>query len=77
MVDSNCASDYSHHYSVAGFVFIMVGAAVLYKTRFQKTVATSLTIAEFVAVLGAGKIALYVRSILEDLCVPQTSATFL
>ena len=59
MVDSDWASDQSHRQSVTGFSFIMAGAAVLYKTRFQRIVATRSTKAEFGAASNAGKMVLY------------------
>jgi hypothetical protein len=53
------------------------GATVDYKTRPQSTVSMSSTEAEFMVASDAGKIALFVRSILYDLDVPQEAATFL
>ena len=43
--------------------------------RFQPTIAQSLTEAEFVAAAEAGKLALYLRSMLHDLNIFQDSAT--
>lgn len=77
MVDSDWASDRTHRKSVTGFAFIYAGAAVIYKTRFQTTVAMSSTEAEFVAASDAGKMALYLRSILADLSMPQDDATII
>jgi hypothetical protein len=56
---------------------MLAGAAVLYKTRFQKTVAMSSTEAEFITAADAEKMALYLRSLLKDLGVPQNTATIL
>ena len=55
----------------------MAGAAVVYKTKFQKTIALSSTEAEFVAAADAGKYALYLRSLLRDLGEAQDSAVVL
>ena len=53
--------------SVCGIVIMMSGAAMVYKTILQRVVALSSTEAEFYALSEAGKLALYVRSILNDL----------
>ena len=53
------------------------GATVAYKTRLKSTVAMSSTEAVFMTASGAGKIALFVRSILYDLDVPQEAETLL
>ena len=76
-VDSNWASDTTHRRSVTGIVYMMAGAAVVYKTKFQKTVALSSTEAEFVAAADAGKYALYLRSLLKDLGEDQELAVVL
>ena len=55
----------------------MTGAAVVYKTKFQRTVAMSSTEAEFVAASEAGKYALYLCSLLNDLDEPQQHALIL
>ena len=47
----------------------LAGATVAYKTRLQPTVTMSSTEAEFMAASDAGKISLFVRSILYDLDV--------
>ena len=54
---------------------MMTGAAVVYKTILQRIVALSSTEAEFYALSEAGKLALYVRSILNELGIPQHTAT--
>ena len=77
MIDSDWAADKTHHRSVTGFVYILAGATFLYKTRFQQTVAMSSTEAEFVAALDAGKMALYLLTLLDDLHIPQKHATLL
>ena len=56
-------------------VYIMSGGVVAYKTRFQDTIALSSTEAEFFAASDAGKLALYVRSILHNLGLHQKQAT--
>ena len=56
---------------------MMSGAAVVYKTKFQQTVAMLSTEAEFVAAADAGEYALYLRSLLKDLGEDQQSAVVL
>ena len=46
---------------------MMAGAAVVYKTKFQQTVAMSSMEAEFVATADVGKYALCLRSLLKDI----------
>ena len=60
-----------------GIVLRLAGGTILYKTKFQDTVAQSSTEAEFVAASDAGKMALYLRSLLHDLHIEQTAATLL
>ena len=56
-------------------IIIMSGAAVIYKTRYQRAVALSSTEAEFVSAADTGKQLLYVRSILSDLGLPLAGPT--
>ena len=76
-VDSDFATCPKTPSSFTGVNMKLAGATVAYKTRLQATVAMSSTEAEFMAAADAGKIALFVRSILMDLDVPQEAATFL
>jgi hypothetical protein len=55
----------------------MAGGTVAYKTKFQVTVAMSSTEAEFMAACDAGKMILFIRSILWDLRIPQQAASVL
>jgi hypothetical protein len=74
-VDSDWGSDPQHCRSISGIVFMLAGAAIFYKTCYQPTVALSSTEAEFAAAADAGKTALYLRSILHELCVEQLLPT--
>ena len=76
-VDSDYAGDNSHRRSVTGLSIQMAGGTILYKTRFQDTIAMSSTEEEFTAAAEAGKFILYTRSILEELNVDQKHATTL
>ena len=48
-----------------------------YKTHYQPTVVLSSTEAEISAVTKAGKVTLYVRTILKELEIPQINTTTL
>lgn len=76
-VDSDWATDMSHRRSVTGMAFLLAGGTVAFKTRYQLTVTLSSTEAKFMAACNAGKIALYVCSILNELGIPQEEATLI
>ena len=76
-VDSDYASDTSHRRSVTGIVVKIAGGAIYYKTRYQDCLAHSSTEAEFTAAADAGKQLLYIRSILDEIGLPQDQATIL
>ena len=76
-VDSDYAGDTSHRRSVSGIILRIAGGTILYKTKFQATCALSSTEAEFTAAVEAGKYILYVRSILDEIGLPQDEATVL
>jgi hypothetical protein len=73
--DSTWASDRKHRRSMGGIVFLLAGAAIYYRTQLQPTVALSSTEAEFCNMTDAGKAALYLRSILEQLGIDQILPT--
>ena len=77
MVDSDWAGDTTHRKSVSGIILTIAGGCILYKTKYQDTVALSTTEAEFTAACDAGKAILYVRSILDEINAPQDTATTL
>ena len=54
---------------------MLAGAAIYYRTRLQSTVALSSTEAEFVNMADAGKTALYIRWILEEIGLIQVDPT--
>ena len=76
-VDSDYAGDTSHRKSVTGLTIRLAGGCILYKTRYQDTIAMSSTEAEFTAAAEADKFILYVRSILEEINMEQQYATTL
>ncbi len=55
----------------------LAGNTIAYKTKFQPTVAGLSTEAEFMAAYDAGKMILFVQSILWDLGIPQEAAILL
>ena len=76
-VDSDWAGDTTHRKSVSGLVIRLAGGTILYKTKYQDCIAMSSTEAEFIAACEAGKAILYIRSILDELKLPQEKATVL
>jgi len=76
-VDSDWAGDNKHRQSVSGIAVLLGGTVVAYKSKLQRTIATSSTEAEFSAACDAGKIILYLRTILEELEIDQNKATIL
>ena len=76
-VDADWAGDTTHRKSVSGIVIKLAGGSILYKTKYQDTIALSTTEAEFTAASDAGKSILYVRSILDQINLPQDKATIL
>ena len=76
-MDSDYAGDTSHRKSVTGITIQLAGGCILYKTRYQDTIAMSSTAAEFTAAAEAGKFIIYVRSILEEIGMEQEHATTL
>ena len=65
-VDSDWASDSNHRRSITAYSLELAGGAIYYKTKFQDTIATSSSEAEFTAACEAAKSICYVRSILDE-----------
>jgi hypothetical protein len=76
-VDSNNAGNTTHRRSVLGIILTQAGGTVLYKSKFQETCDMNSTEVEFTAAAEAGKYILYVRSLLEQIGIPQHHATIL
>ena len=63
--------------SFAGTCIRLAGGTIAYKSSLMPTIAGSSTEAEFMGANLAGKMILFVRSILWDLGIPQQAATLL
>ena len=74
-VDADWASDTRTRRSMTGIGMYLAGAPVAYRARLQPTVAMSTTESEFVAASDAGKMALYLRSVLSELGLNTDAAT--
>jgi Reverse transcriptase (RNA-dependent DNA polymerase) len=74
-VDAAHATDLVTRRSVSGMCCLLGGAAVIFKSKQQDTVATSSTEAEFIAAVLAGKLIKYLRSILKELGFEQDAPT--
>ena len=75
--DSDYASDCRTLRSVSGITTMLNGASIIYKTILQQNIALSSTEAEFYALAEAGKLTLYMRSVLNDLNLPQQYPTII
>ena len=73
----DCANCLVTWHSFTRICLRLSGDTTSQKTMFQPTIAMSSTEAEFMAAGDAGKIILYVSSILYDLCIPQPTASII
>ncbi len=74
--DSNWATCVKTRCSFTGLCMLLAGGTIAYKTKFQPTVALSLTEAEFMAACNTGKMSLYIHSILWDLHMTPRSSHY-
>ena len=74
-VNASYGNDPRKRRSTTGFVFTYCGGAIVYQSKTQSSTAISFTEAEFLAAVLCAKIALYLRSILEELRFSCTEAT--
>jgi hypothetical protein len=75
--DADWVMDVRHRRSISGVVLKLAGAAIAWKTRVQPTISLSTTKAEFLAACNAGRMVLYLRSVLAELGYEQVHATTL
>lgn len=66
-VDSDFAGDKATRKSTTGFVFTLNGAALSWRSRMQRLVATSTTAAEYIAEAEVVKDSLWLRRLVGDL----------
>jgi hypothetical protein len=76
-VDSDYAGSLDDRRSTTGYVFKIGDGAVSWSSKRQPTVALSTTEAEYMATTQAGKEALWYRSFLEDIGIPQHTPTII
>lgn len=76
-VDADWAGDHATRKSTSGYVFILRGAAISWKSQQQSIVALSSMESEYVALCEATREAIWLRQLLEDLGVPQSGPTVL
>jgi hypothetical protein len=77
MTDSDWDTFPINQCSFTGICFMLAGGCIAYKTRLQKTLAMSSMEAKLMAASDAGKMSLFLCSLLHDLKIPQNAATVL
>ena len=76
-VDAAQATGLRIRHSISGLVATLNGTANAYRAKWQPTVSTSYTEAEFIAVVSASKMAKNLRYFLEELGVEQHGPTMI
>ena len=74
-VDADWAGDTETRRSHTGYVLMLNGGAISWKSRRQDSVALSTSEAEYMAASQCGQDVLYLREMLSDFNVPQAAAT--
>ena len=74
-VDADWAGDTETRCSHTGYVLMLNGGAISWKSRRQDSVALSTSEAEYMAASQCGQDVLYLREMLSDFNVPQAAAT--
>ena len=74
-VDSDWAADLDSQRSHTGYVFVLTGGAVSWKSRRQDCVSLSTSEAEYVAASQCGQEVVYLREILRDFGFTPTAPT--
>jgi hypothetical protein len=75
--DFDWGGDTNYHRLLTGFIVKLAGGSIYYKSKFQPTSALSSTEAKFLAATKTGKAILYIRTILEEIGLPQIEPTIL
>jgi hypothetical protein len=76
-VDADWAGDLQTRRSHTGYVLMLNGGPVSWKSRRQDSVALSTSEAEYMAASLCGQEVVYIRAILRDFGVPQTQPTLI
>ena len=75
--DATWGADRQHRRSTSGIAFLLAGGIIYYRTRIQPVIPLSSTEAELYSMTEAGKAALYIRSILEEMGYQQQVPTII
>jgi hypothetical protein len=75
--DADWAGDQDTRRSTTGYTFVLGGASITWNCKRQPTVALSSTEAEYMAVCGAAKEAVWLRALLQEIGCEQEGATVL
>ena len=75
--DADWAGDSNDQKSTSGYVFVMNGGAISWKSRKQKCIALSTAEAEYVALASAAPQTAWMRQLLSDLHHQQHGPTIL
>lgn len=75
--DADWGSNVDDRRSVSGVMILMNGAPVIYKSKYQKSVALSSSEAEYMAMSLCVQEVLWMRSMLKDLCCDQAGPTII
>lgn len=73
--DSDCAGDPDSRRSTTGFVFLLAGGAVSWKSQLQSSTSLSSVEAEYVALCSAAREAVWMRQLLSDVGHAQHAPT--
>lgn len=72
--DADWANDIDDRKSITGYVFVLSGGAISWQSRKQQTVALSTTEAKYMSLTSAAQEAMWLRGILKELKVIESSA---
>jgi hypothetical protein len=75
--DSDWAGDVDSRRSTSGYIFLLAGSAISWKSRLQPITACSSTEAEYIALSEATKQAVWLRNLLGELGVLQNGPTII
>ena len=75
--DADWASDVNDRKSTSGYLFMMSGAPISWKTKKQTCVALSTAEAEYIALSAATQEVTWLRQLLKDMLIEQTNPTIM